>query len=77
MTEQQLGYNPASAESIWQYSAGILGHTLRELVADGYDSKVGKGGLGQMVEEIYFHIANNSRADAICTNCEFLKGQFD
>lgn len=64
MIDDQLGYNPASAESIWQYSAGILGHTLREFVADGYDSKAGKGGLGQMVEEIYFHIANNSRAEA-------------
>ncbi|MCQ2312711.1 MAG: hypothetical protein MJZ84_04600 [Paludibacteraceae bacterium] len=64
MINQQLGYDPTSAESIWRYSAGILGHTLREFVSREYDSKTGKGGLGQMVEEIYFHIANNSRAEA-------------
>jgi len=64
MTEKELGYNPASAESIWQYSAGILGHTLREFVSEDYVQKSGKGGLGQMVEEIYFGIPNNSRAEA-------------
>lgn len=65
MNTQPLGYNPKDATSIWQYSAGLLGHTLREFVVEGQalDYK-GKGALGQMVEEIYFHLANNSRAEA-------------
>lgn len=65
MKAKPLGYNPKDATSIWQYSAGLLGHTLREFVVDGQilDYK-GKGALGQMVEEIYFHLANNSRAEA-------------
>ena len=68
MKDKELGYDPSSAESIWQYSAGLLGHCLRDFVSDTYVSKEGKGRLGQMVEEIYFHIENNSRAEA-----DFLK----
>lgn len=65
MNNQPLGYDPKDATSIWQYSAGLLGHTLREFI-DGELEKeyTGKGALGQMVEEIYFHLANNSRAEA-------------
>ena len=65
MNNQSLGYDPKDATSIWQYSAGLLGHTLREFI-DGELEKeyTGKGALGQMVEEIYFHLANNSRAEA-------------
>lgn len=65
MDNQSLGYNPKDPTSIWQYSAGLLGHTLREFI-DGELEKeyTGKGALGQMVEEIYFHLANNSRAEA-------------
>ena len=65
MNNQSLGYNPKDATSIWQYSAGLLGHTLREFVdKENLKEYSGKGALGQMVEEIYFHIANNSRAEA-------------
>ena len=65
MNNQPLKYNPKDATSIWQYSAGLLGHTLREFVENGcIQEYTGKGALGQMVEEIYFHIANNSRAEA-------------
>lgn len=65
MDNQSFGYNPKDPTSIWQYSAGLLGHTLREFI-DGELEKeyTGKGALGQMVEEIYFHLANNSRAEA-------------
>lgn len=65
MDNQSLGYNPKDPTSIWQYSVGLLGHTLREFI-DGELEKeyTGKGALGQMVEEIYFHLANNSRAEA-------------
>ena len=65
MNNQPLGYNPKDATSIWQYSAGLLGHTLREFIdEENLKEYSGKGALGQMVEEIYFHIANNSLAQA-------------
>ena len=32
MNNQSLGYDPKDATSIWQYSAGLLGHTLREFI---------------------------------------------
>ena len=63
--KENLPYDKTSAESIWQYSAGILGHTLREFAPDGYvEQGGGKGSLGQMVEEIYFLVQNNSRSEA-------------
>ena len=62
---QQLPYDKTSAESIWQYSAGLLNHTLRDFVSADYVEKKGdKGKLGKMVEEIYFLVKNNNRAEA-------------
>ena len=62
---KNIPYNPKSAESIWQYSAGLLGHTLREFAPVDYIKKGGgKGSLGQMVEELYFLMENNSRPEA-------------
>ena len=61
----KLPYDKTSAESIWQYSAGLLGHTLREFAPVDYIEKGGgKGSLGQMVEELYFLMENNSRPEA-------------
>ncbi|MGM9837304.1 MAG: Sau3AI family type II restriction endonuclease [Paludibacteraceae bacterium] len=61
----QLPYDKTSAESIWQYSAGLLHHTLRDFASQDYvEEDGGKGSLGKMVEEIYFHIRNNNRAEA-------------
>lgn len=59
-----LKYNPKSAESIWQYSAGLIGHTLRDFTKEGYEIQAGKGQLGNMVEELFFGQANNNRAEA-------------
>ena len=62
---QQLPYDKTSAESIWQYSAGLLNHTLRDFASADYVEKKGdKGKLGKMVEEIYFLVKNNNRAEA-------------
>ena len=62
---EKLPYDKTSAESIWQYSAGLLGHTLREFAPVDYIKKGGgKGSLGQMVEELYFMMENNSRPEA-------------
>lgn len=62
---ENLPYDKTSAESIWQYSAGILGHTLREFAPADYVGRGGdKGNLGKMVEELYFLVKNNSRPEA-------------
>lgn len=62
---EHLPYDKTSAVSIWQYSAGLLGHTLRESAPANYtEENGGKGSLGQMVEELYFLIQNNSRPEA-------------
>ena len=55
-----LPYDITSAKSIFEYSKGLLGRTLRDFVWEGYETKTGKGGLGQMVENIYFLLETNS-----------------
>ncbi len=57
---QVLPYDKKSAESIFKYSKGLLGNTLRDFVWEGYVPKKGKGALGQMVENIYFFLETNS-----------------
>ena len=53
---KDLPYKKSSAEDIFRYSQGLLKKTLRDFVWDGYTPKKGKGGLGQMVENIYFFL---------------------
>ncbi len=60
----RLPYNPSDALSIFEYSKGLLGKTLRDFVWDGYKPKSGKGGLGQMVENIYFLLETNNNPEA-------------
>ena len=57
-------YNPNDVSSIFEYSKGLLGHTLREFAPSDYETRKGKGGLGEMVEEIYFGYDKNSNPDA-------------
>ncbi len=57
-------YNPGDVASIFEYSKGILGHTLRDFVPVGYEARKGKGGLGEMVEEIFFGYDKNSNPEA-------------
>ena len=62
---EKLPYDKTSAESIWQYSAGLLGHTLRDFAPSDYIGRSGdKGNLGKLVEELYFLVKNNSRPEA-------------
>jgi DNA mismatch repair protein MutH len=56
----ELPYDKTSAVSIFEYSKGLLGKTLREFVGEGYVPKKGKGALGQMAENIYFFLETNS-----------------
>ena len=55
-----LPYDKTSAKSIFDYSKGLLGNTLRDFVWDEYEVRKGKGSLGQMVENIYFYLETNS-----------------
>lgn len=63
-SNSKLPYNIKSVDSIFEYSKGLLGKTLRDFVWDGYEPKKGKGGFGQMVENIYFLLETNNYAGA-------------
>ena len=59
----QQYYDKTSPKSIFEYAIPLIDHTLREIVGDeaveGYNMS-GKGTLGQMVEELYYHYKANS-----------------
>ena len=55
-----LPYDITNATSIFEYSKGLLGKTLRDYVWEGYMPKKGKGSLGQMVENIFFMLETNN-----------------
>ena len=59
-------YNCADPISIFDYSRHLIGHTLHSLFGDEvFDQKrKGKGGLGQMVEELFFRYDINSNREA-------------
>lgn len=59
-----LPYDIKNATSIFEYSKGLLGNTLRDFVWEGYETKKGKGSLGQLVENIYFLLETNNYAGA-------------
>jgi DNA mismatch repair protein MutH len=59
-----LPYNIKSETSIFEYSKGLLGKTLRDFVWKDYEIKKGKGSLGQMVENIFFLLETNNYAGA-------------
>lgn len=42
--ENALPYDATNAASIFEYSKGLLGKTLREFAGEGYIHKKGKGG---------------------------------
>ncbi|MBR3518745.1 MAG: hypothetical protein IKN77_01325 [Paludibacteraceae bacterium] len=57
-------YDSTDINSIFNYSKGLLNHTLREFVSSSYKARKGKGGLGEMVEEIYFGYDKNNNPEA-------------
>lgn len=63
-TNSAIQYDIKSAKSIFEYSKGLLGKTLRDFVWENYEPKKGKGGLGQMVENIFFLLETNSNPAA-------------
>lgn len=61
----QLPYDKTNPISIFEYAIPLIGHTLREIVGDdaiaNFEPDInGKGILGQMVEELYYHYKPNS-----------------
>ena len=60
--EQDLLYNPKSADSIVEYGLLLLGHSLREKHPDAEIFK-GKGGLGNSVEYYHYKYEPNSEAE--------------
>ena len=63
-TNSAIQYDIKSAKSIFEYSKGLLGKTLRDFVWENYEPKKGKGSLGQMVENIFFLLETNSNPAA-------------
>ena len=61
------GYDKTDLESILEYASRLTGRTMREFLGDPEDDVIGgvssKGTFGQLVEEGYFHIENNSRPE--------------
>ena len=60
-----LPYDKTSIASIFAYSQRLIGHSLREVVGEDIlqQSRLqgqGKGGLGQMIEELFFRYPINS-----------------
>lgn len=52
---EELGYNPARAESIERYAQGLIGLTIREAVEEyAVEAKRNKGNLGQLIEKGFF-----------------------
>lgn len=62
--EEKRGYDKTSIASIFEYSKGLIGHSLNEVVDKSFKAMnlqgQGKGGLGQMIEKYYFHYDINS-----------------
>jgi len=67
-----LPYNIKDTTSIFEYSKGLLGKSLRDFVWDNYEPKKGKGSLGQMVENIFFLLETNNYAGADFSETKFL-----
>lgn len=66
-----LPYNDKDITSIFNYSKRLLNKCLRDFAPDAKEYK-GKGGLGQLVEELFFKydINNSQRADFAFVNAE-------
>jgi DNA mismatch repair protein MutH len=64
MSNERLPYDKNNPVSIFEYSRHLLGHTLREMVdPERLHNRKGKGGLGLLVEELYFDYDVNSSPD--------------
>jgi len=69
--EKDLPYNPNDLSSVLEYTKKLEGNTLRKLTKGNLDSaKKNKGGIGQLTEELYFFLKNNSSPEPDFVNLE-------
>lgn len=63
---ENASFDKADPLSIYDYSRFLIGHSLHSLLGEDAVSnkRKGKGGLGQMVEELFFKYDVNSNRDA-------------
>lgn len=74
MYNEELGYNPANPESIERYAVRLENKTFLDVVKEkenvseeaieAYANKLRKGGLGNLLEEVYFGYKANSNQEA-------------
>jgi len=74
MYDEKLGYDPASPESIEEYAKRLEDSTFMEVLetkntedkasVQAYANKFRKGGLGNLLEEVYFGYKANSNQEA-------------
>ena len=74
MFNKELGYDPASPESIESYALQLEDKTFMEIIAEkghtnesaieAYANKLRKGGLGNLLEEVFFGYKANSNQEA-------------
>lgn len=74
MEEKNLGYNPNDIDSIYKYAVQLENKTFLEVLEEksnlnsealtAYANKLRKGGLGNLLEEVYFGYKANSVQDA-------------
>lgn len=60
----KLPYDKSDAISIFEYSKKMLHKALRDFLTEDYKPRKGKGGLGQMVENIFFQLETNNNPEA-------------
>ncbi len=69
--EKDLPYNPNNLESVLSYAKKLEGNTLRKVTKGNLDSaKKNKGGIGQLTEELYFFLKNNSSPEPDFANLQ-------
>ena len=63
---KEANFDSTNPLSIYEYSRFLIGHSLHSLIGDAAlaHSRKGKGGLGQMVEELFFKYKINSNREA-------------
>ena len=74
MFDKNLGYDPTSPESIEEYSVQLENKTFLQVINEkgntsedvilAYANKLRKGGLGNLLEEVYFGYKANSNQEA-------------
>ncbi|PHU41343.1 hypothetical protein CSX00_01355 [Pseudobutyrivibrio ruminis] len=78
MYDENLGYDPASPDSIEEYAKDLEDKTFLEVMQSrgiednaailAYANKLRKGGLGNLLEEVYFGYKANSNQEADFAN---------